>query len=241
MPVLEALRNPAVAVDKVLLADTATGAAVEVLLDAARERGIAVRRVPAFRVTHLSGNGRQDQGVVADIRAPQMGTLTAWLARLGDSPDQRVLLLDRVANPANLGMVLRTATASGMNAVVVPRKGSPEISSLVIKASAGVALEAVILRESDPAQAASRLGEAGFRLYGLRAGHDRSLWDAALSDRAAFVIGGETEGISDAVATQVDQWLNIPLAGGVESLNVSSAAAVLCFEVLRRRREHTGG
>lgn len=236
MPVLEALRNPAVTVDKVLLADNAAGPAVEMLLAAARQRGIAVRRAPAFRVTHLSGNGRQDQGVVADIAAPHMGTLAAWLARLGDSGDQR-LLLDRVATPANLGMVLRTATAAGMDAVVVPRKGSPDIGPLVIKASAGVALDAVILREIDPAQAATRLGDAGFRHYGLRSGPDRSLWEVPFSDRAAFIFGGETEGISDAVAAQVDQWVSIPVSGGVQSLNVAAAAAVVCFEVLRRRRQ----
>jgi len=235
MPVLEALRNPAVTVDKVLLADNANGAAVEVLLAAARERGVAVRRVPAFRVTHLSGNGRQDQGVVADIQAPRLGTLAGWLARLGDRGDQRLLLLDGVATPANLGMVLRTATAAGMDGVVVPRRGSPDIGPLVIKASAGIALDAVILRERDPASAATQLGAAGFRLYGLRAGRDASLWDAPFSDRAVFVIGGESTGISDAVAAQIDQWISIPLAGAVESLNVASAAAVLCFEVSRRR------
>lgn len=237
MPVLEALRNRAVTVDKVLLADNVSGAAAETLIAAAAERGIAVRRVAAFRVTHLSGNGRQDQGVVADIQAPNMGTLAAWIARLGDRGGQRLLLLDGVATPANVGMVLRTATAAGMDAVVVPRRGSPDIGPLVIKASAGVALEAVILRETDSERAAARLGAADFRLYGLRSGRDRALWDAPLSDRAVFVLGGETVGISAAVAMQVDEWVSIPLAGGVESLNVASAAAVLCFEVLRRRRQ----
>ncbi|MFN2451635.1 MAG: TrmH family RNA methyltransferase, partial [Candidatus Dormibacteria bacterium] len=189
---------------------------------------------------HLSGNGRQDQGVVADIQAPHMSTLAGWLDRTGEGSDQRVLLLDGVATPSNVGMVLRTATAAGMDGVVVPRRGSPAIGPLVLKASAGVALRAVILRESDPATAAARLGAAGFRIYGLRADGDRSLWAAALSDRAVFVLGGETAGVSAPVAGHVDEWLSIPLAGRVESLNVASAAAVVCFEVLRRRRERAG-
>lgn len=241
MPVIEALRNPAVTVDKLLVAENAEGRGVDELLAAARERGVAVRRVPAHRVTHLSGNGRQDQGVVADIQAPRMSTLASWLERLGDRGDQRLLLLDGVSTPSNVGMVLRTATAAGLDGVVVPRRGSPEIGPLVVKASAGVALRAVVLREADAAAAASRLGEAGFRLYGLRAGAGRPLWEAALSDRAVFVLGGETSGIGGAVAAQVDEWLSIPLAGAVESLNVASAAAVVAFEVLRRRRELEGG
>lgn len=212
-----------------LLADTATGDQVERILAAAATRGVEVRRVPAHHVNRVSRNGRQDQGVVADVVARRLGRLDATAAAALEGP---VLVLDGVTNPQNVGMILRTAVATDVAHVVVPDVGVAEIGPLVVKASAGVALEAPILRVRAASDAVSMLRTAGFRLYGLTAGGGRLLWDPApFSERAAFVLGGETTG----VAVEVDEQLAIPMAGGVDSLNVAVAAGVLCFELVRRR------
>ncbi|WP_026424491.1 TrmH family RNA methyltransferase [Actinokineospora inagensis] len=229
-PVLEALADPRLTVDKVVLADTAHGPAAREILDAARDRGVPVQRASAHRVKVLAGNGKQDQGVLADVVAPRMRTLTEALARRPKS----VLLLDGITTPANVGMILRTATAAGLGGIVVPRRGVAGIDPLVVKASAGVAFTAPVLRCATAADAAAELRAAGYPLYGLDAGARRTVFDADLPVPAAFVLGSETSGVTEGVRPHVNRWLSIPMAGGVESLNVASAAAVLCFELVRR-------
>ncbi|MEJ2855968.1 MULTISPECIES: TrmH family RNA methyltransferase [unclassified Saccharothrix] len=230
-PVLEALDDPRLEVDKVLLAEGARGPAAQEILDAARRRGVAVQRATAQRVKVLAGNGRHDQGVLADIVAPRMKPLELGL---GDDP-RGLLLLDGITTPANVGMILRTATAAGMDGIVVPRRGVASIDPLVVKASAGVAFRAPVLKCATAGEAAGLLAEAGYPIYALDAGARETIYTAELPERAAYVLGSETAGISDDVRPHVTGWLSIPMAAGVESLNVASAAAVLCFEVLRRR------
>lgn len=231
-PVLEALGDTALQVDKVVLADTARGPAAREILDAAAGRGVQVQRATAQRVKVLAGNGKQDQGVLADVVAPRMKLLEDALS--GPRPPRGVLLLDGITTPANVGMILRTATAAGMGGIVVPRRGVAGIDPLVVKASAGVAFHAPVLRCATAAEAAAALRDAGYPLFALDANAPASLFSATLPEKAAFVLGSETAGVSAEVRAYVSELLSIPMRGGVESLNVASAAAVLCFEHLRR-------
>nr|WP_042195508.1 RNA methyltransferase [Kibdelosporangium sp. MJ126-NF4]CEL22053.1 23S rRNA (guanosine-2'-O-)-methyltransferase rlmB [Kibdelosporangium sp. MJ126-NF4]CTQ92835.1 23S rRNA (guanosine-2'-O-)-methyltransferase rlmB (EC 2.1.1.-) [Kibdelosporangium sp. MJ126-NF4] len=231
-PVLEALGDATLQVDKVILADTARGPAAREILDAASARGVEVQRATGQRVKVLAGNGKQDQGVLADVVAPRMKLLADALS--GPRPPRGVLLLDGITTPANVGMILRTATAAGMGGIVVPRRGVASIDPLVVKASAGVAFHAPVLRCATAAEAASLLRSSGYPLFALDADAPTSLFSAELPARAAFVLGSETAGVSQEVREHVTSWLSIPMRGGVESLNVASAAAVLCFEHLRR-------
>ena len=233
-PVLEVLADPDLAVDKVVLAEGARGPAVGEILHAAAHRGVPVRRATAHRVKVLAGNGRHDQGVLADVVAPRMRPLDSALAEEHHRP-RSVLLLDGITTPANVGMILRTATAAGIDGIVVPRHGVAGIDPLVVKASAGVAFRAPVLRAATPQDAAAMLRSAGYPLFGLAASANRTVFEAEFSRRAAFVLGSETEGISEGVRRHVTDWVSIPMPGGVESLNVASAAAVLCFELVRRR------
>lgn len=232
-PVLEALDDPRLDVDKVMLADTARGAAAREILDAAKRRGVRVQRATEQRVKVLAGNGRHDQGVLADVVAPRM--LPLDLALDGPVQPRGVLVLDGITTPANVGMILRTATAAGMDGIVVPRRGVASIDPLVVKSSAGVAFRAPMLRCATAAEAAANLRAHGYPLFALDANAEESIYTADLPERAAFVLGSETNGISDDVRPHITGWLSIPMFAGVESLNVASAAAVLCFEVVRRR------
>lgn len=233
--VLEALADESLVVDKVVLADNARGAPASAIVDAAKRRGVRLDRRPPAAVSRISRNGRQDQGVVADVEAPAMGPLDA------EALDRPALLLDGVTNPQNVGMVIRTATAAGF-AVVLPRQGVPDIGPLVIKASAGVAFRARILRVESAALAADALTAAGHRLLGLRSVDAPALDDVDLGAAGVegpgvvFVLGSESTGVSQDVAAFVHEWVAIPMEGGVESLNVASAAAVVCFELARRKR-----
>jgi 23S rRNA (guanosine2251-2'-O)-methyltransferase len=227
-PVLEAISDERLQVEKVLLAENATGSQVSELLRIAGRRGIEVRRVSPTHVTRVSRNGRQDQGVVADVLAPGLRRLDATAAASLRGP---VLVLDGVTNPQNVGLILRTAVAAGIAGVVLPRRGVPDLGPLVVKASAGVALDAPVLRVDDAAGAVDLLRTAGFRVFGLGSTAERSVFDPQpFPDRSAFVLGSETSGIS----VDVDETIAIPMAGSVDSLNVAVAAGILCFELVRR-------
>ncbi|MGQ0574730.1 MAG: TrmH family RNA methyltransferase [Pseudonocardia sp.] len=231
-PVLEVLDDPALRVDKVILADDQRGEPARAILAAARSRGVPVQRASAHRVKVLAGNGRHDQGVLADVVAPRMAPVEEFAAGAGERAS--VLVLDGVTNPANVGMLLRSATAAGLDGVLLPRRGVPSIDPLVVKASAGVAFRAPVLRAATAAEGCAALRAAGFGVFGLDAG-GRSLLDAALPPRVALVLGGETGGLSAEVAAACSGLLAIPMDGGVESLNVASAGAVAAFELRRRR------
>jgi 23S rRNA (guanosine2251-2'-O)-methyltransferase len=221
-PVLEALADEAVVVEEVLLSRRL---AMDDVVSAAGRRGVPLRRVAPEKVGRVSGSPRHDQGVVASV-------LVASVLELAESmPSSPVLVLDGVTNPSNVGMIVRTAVAFGVGAVVLPRAGSPDVGPLVVKASAGVALHAPLRRCDTAADAVRLLRAAGFRVLGLEAGAQTSLWSVELPDKVAFVLGNETHGLS----VDVDETVTIPLAGGVESLNVAVAAGVLCAELARRR------
>jgi 23S rRNA (guanosine2251-2'-O)-methyltransferase len=229
MPVLEALLDEGIPVTKVLLARSARGEVVDEIVAAAKARGVTLQKVAPEKVTRVSGNGRHDQGVVADVEAPGLRELD----EIDEIPGGRlaVLVLDGITNPANVGMVLRTATAAGLDGVVLPRAGSPDLGPLVVKASAGIALRATVLTVATAAAGVERLRAAGLEIIGLRADGD-PMFETDLPERAAYVLGNETDGVS----VSCDRWLSIPMANGVESLNVAVAAGIVAYEVARRRR-----
>ncbi|HEY6739450.1 MAG TPA: RNA methyltransferase [Actinopolymorphaceae bacterium] len=233
-PVLAALADEQLDIDKVIVAHDARGAAVKDVLRGAEARGIPVERATRHRVTLLSGNGRHDNGVLADVVAPRMRVLTDALAARPHERPETVLVLDGIKTPANIGMILRTATAAGVGGVIVPHKGTADLDPLVVKASAGVAFNASILRCTTPEEGVEQLVEAGYTIAGLSADGSTPLFDAELAAPVAFVLGSEGHGISPGVRPYVAEWVQIPMPGDVESLNVASAAAVVSFELVRR-------
>jgi 23S rRNA (guanosine2251-2'-O)-methyltransferase len=232
MPVIEVLSNPDLEIDKVVLAEGSRGPNLDRIHQLARRRGVEVRTATAQRVKLLAGNGRHDQGVIADVVAPAMRPLDEAL--LGRAPET-VLALDGVTNPSNVGMIIRSAVAAGIDGILLPRAGSPGVDPLVIKASAGLAFTAPLLRCATAVDGLEALRDKGYRIYGLAGDGDRSLFGEDFPRRTVFVLGNETEGISPGTAPLIDEWVAIPMADGVDSLNVSSAAAVVSFELVRRR------
>ncbi len=233
MPVLEALLDPRAVVRRVVIARRSQGEVIDRIVAAAAVHNVRVEWAEAARVTRMSRNGRHDQGVVAEVASAGFAELTDWLP--GHPGPVALLLLDGLTNPSNVGMLIRTATAAGLDGTVLPRVGCPEIGPLVVKASAGVALTASVLRTADAGAAARALAAAGVEVVGLAGRADATLWDVALPDRVALVLGNETSGISPEVSASVRRWCAIPLTGGVDSLNVAAAGAVAAFELARRR------
>lgn len=232
-PVLEVLEQPELPVHRVLVARGAKGSIVDAIRRAARARGVTLIEKSPAEIHRISRNEKQDQGVAADVEAPGMRSLASYLAGLGD--DERALLfaLDHVTTPANVGMILRSATVLGIDGVILPRRGCPEIGPLVIKASAGVAFRAPILRCAELADALSDAKLAGFCVYGLSDRGARDLAELRPRERSVFVLGNETEGVGEALHPLVDEWIRIPMASEGDSLNVSAAAAIVAYAARR--------
>ena len=232
-PVLEVLADDTLSVARVLIARGARGAIISQIRAAARERGVEVMEKSAEQVSRISRRPNQDQGVAADVEAPAMGPIEDWLERHEGSAS--LLALDGVTTPANVGMILRTATVIGLDGVIVPRRGTATIGPHVIKASAGVAFRASILRCATIVDGLSAAKMAGFCVYGLSDRAGTSIADVAFRERSILLLGNESEGVGAAAAPLVDEWLAIPMASRGDSLNVASAAAICAF-VLRPRR-----
>jgi 23S rRNA (guanosine2251-2'-O)-methyltransferase len=231
-PTLEALREPGLAFGRLLVADNARGEQIGHILKAAKLRAGGVERCSAKYVNRISKNARQDQGVALDVIAPNMMALDALMAQNHQS--LVTVLLDGVDTPGNVGMIIRNAVATNIGGVVLPRRGCPEVSPLVIKASAGTAFRAPIVKAESSEAAVRRLATAGHTIYGLRVDSGLTIYDMDMAIPSTWVLGNETTGISEAVAQYVTEWVTIPMSGSAESLNVACASAVVMFEIQRR-------
>jgi len=226
-PVLEAL-NGGYEVARIHVSSRAQGKIVDEIENFARAKGIEVERVTDNRINALTRSG-QHQGVAADIRAQRMQSLPAFLEqRSGRKYASRILVLDGIHNPANLGMILRTVTAAGLDGVVVPHEETAKIGAVAIKASAGVAFKAPILRVDNVLNAVAQLKEDRFELIAVDSGGEPA-FSVDFGDRIALVLGNETNGIGPEVRSLCSRTISLPLHNGVESLNVAIAASVVSY------------
>jgi 23S rRNA (guanosine2251-2'-O)-methyltransferase len=232
-PVLEALQTRGLTYGRLLVAQSARGEIVGHILALAKEGHVQIERCNESYVNRISRNAKQDQGVSLDVEPVNMMTLQEWLQVR--RPSSQCVLLDGVTTPSNVGMLIRSALASGIDGIIMPRKGSPDITPLVIKASAGTAFAAPIVRVSTAAEGVAQLRDAGYEIFGLGADGVASLYDVKLGPKGAWVLGNETVGVSDSVRNAVNTWVRIPMAGEAESLNVACAGSIVMFEVQRRQ------
>ena len=233
-PVLEALEDEALSIEKLLLAQNLKGDTVKQVERLARQRGILVQRVPAAEVSRLSKHPKEDQGLAMDILAPRMRAASAYFEEAAALPSAMLLALDGVTTPGNVGLAIRTATGLGVDGLILPRKGTAKLSPLVIKASAGVVFKAPLLKCEQLAEVLPLAKKAGFRIYGMDAQKGQNLFKVEFAPKSIFILGNETEGLQQS-SQWVDEWLAIPMSAGVESLNVACAASVIAAETLRRR------
>ncbi|MEM8564575.1 MAG: RNA methyltransferase, partial [Pseudomonadota bacterium] len=207
------------------------------ILELANQRGMVVRQHSKAALSRISKNGKQDQGVALDIDCPQFTTLDEYLKRLSKYQAQRLLALDGITNPANLGMIIRAATAGEIDGIVWSKKGNAALGPLVLKASAGTLYRAPMIICDELGSALSRLQNQGVYLLALDAHGSVSLFDYRANGHCIFILGNESEGISPQVRRLTDSTLAIPMQNGVESLNVAVTASLIAYAGLLRGRE----
>ncbi len=204
------------------------------LLAQAKERAVRCVAADAARLQGLSPDVPH-QGVVALVRATQRTGPSFEELLDGAGPTTFLLLLDGVTDPRNLGACMRSAAAAGVDAVIAPRDRSATLDAPAAKAAAGAAEVLPLVTVTNLARAMRDLRDAGVRIVGADAGGPRSLYECDLTGPLAWALGAEGTGLRRLTRENCDALLRIPMADGVESLNVSVAAGVCLFESRRQR------
>jgi 23S rRNA (guanosine2251-2'-O)-methyltransferase len=206
----------------------------------AAQAGIAVVTVDEASLDKLADGGRH-QGVLAEVAArsgdPET-QLEEALEAAGATP--LLLVLDGVQDPHNLGACLRSADAAGVAAVIAPRDRAAGLTPVVRKVAAGAAETVPFVAVVNLARTLRDLKQRGVWLVGTDDSADKSLHDVDLTGPLALVMGSEGEGMRRLTRECCDQLVSIPMAGAVESLNVSVATGVVLFEAVRQRRGGKG-
>jgi len=236
-PVEEALKAGRRRFDHVLVAREREDLRLERLVAALRQAGIRVRQDSREQLTLLAKTPAH-QGVVALVRAQEFLTIEDLYEPDAANPAGRRLLLalDGVEDPQNLGALLRVADGAGVDGVVLTERRSAPISPVAVKASAGAAEHLRIARVVNLVRALEDLKKQNIWVIGLdeRGTSDYDQFD--LTGDCVLVLGREGAGLHDLVRRTCDHLLRIPMAGGVSSLNVSAAGAVVLYEAFRQRR-----
>lgn len=216
-----------------VLAESATDRLAELVAELA-SRGIAVERVERRELDRLTGRAAH-QGIVVETPAPSEFGLTEFeqlvIAR---GSAVRLLVLDGVEDPRNLGACLRTADAAAIDAVVVPRSRAARLTPAARKTATGAAERVPVLYAPNLVKVLRWLQSAGVRVIGADAEGTRPLFEAPLTPPIALVLGGEGRGLKPQTRAACEEVVVIPMYGAVESLNVSVAAALAMYESARQ-------
>jgi 23S rRNA (guanosine2251-2'-O)-methyltransferase len=211
------------------------GERLEEIVRLARRNGVSVRFEERTQVDRTAGT-RNHQGVVALTAAHAAVALEELLAGEGSRGEPGLLvLLDGIEDPQNLGAIVRTALAAGAGGVVIPERRAVGLTETVARASAGAAAHMRVARVTNLARAMEEIKEAGYWLVGLDEHADKRHTDIDLSVPIALVLGGEGKGLHQLVRERCDFVVSIPAVGPIRSLNVSVAAGIALFEVVRQR------
>jgi len=210
-------------------------ARMRAFVERARDGGAKLVDSDDAALTAMAG-GTRHQGVVARVNAlPPRHSLDEVLEEVPGPP--LVLVLDGVTDPHNLGACLRVADGAGAHAVVAPKDHAVGLNATVAKVASGAAETVPYLMVTNLARTLGELKERDIRVIGTSDDADKTLYDVDLSGPVALVLGAEGSGMRQLTRRHCDELVRIPMAGAVESLNVSVAAGVCLYEALRQRRK----
>ncbi|TMW70008.1 23S rRNA (guanosine(2251)-2'-O)-methyltransferase RlmB [Alteribacter natronophilus] len=239
-PVIEALKAKR-PVNKIWVAEGSQKGQMNKVTELAKTMKVNVQFVPKRKIDQMTG-GTQHQGVVAQVAAYEysdMDDLFAAAEKSGEAP--LFLLLDELEDPHNLGSILRTADAVGAHGVIVPKRRSVGLTQTVAKASTGAIEHIPVARVTNLARTMDELKDRGLWFVGTDASGKEDYRQTDFTMPTGLVIGSEGKGLSRLVKEKCDFLVRIPMAGHVTSLNASVAAALLMYEVYRRRHPEGQG
>ena len=239
--ILEALKACPHCVKEIFVEKQKKGMRLEKLLEMAQQNNIAVTHSQggpekAHKIFSGPLEQRGSQGVSARIVLPEL-TLDELLGKLENiSRPPLLLALDSIQDPHNLGAIIRSAVAAGVNGLILPKDRSAAITGTVIKVSAGAAFHLDICRVTNLVTSFKVLKEKGIWIFGTAKDSSRAVYETDLTVPACLVIGSEGKGLRPLVAEHCDLYISIPMQGSLDSLNASVAAGIIMFETVRQRK-----
>jgi 23S rRNA (guanosine2251-2'-O)-methyltransferase len=220
------------ALDRIVIARGRHGERVEAVVQLARSKSVPVRFEERSQIDRLAGT-REHQGIAALAAAKPALDLEDLLA--AKTPQGLLVLLDGIEDPHNLGAIVRTALAAGAHGVVIPERHAVGLTDTVERASAGALAHLPVARVKNLVRAMEEMKEAGYWLIGLDERAEKKYTEADFSGQVGIVLGSEGEGLHELTRKRCDFLVSIPTTGPVRALNVSVAAGVVLFEVVRQR------
>lgn len=222
---VEVLRDDTLEIHKLHLSKSnRSDETIEEILSLAQMRGIEIKYHTKEALSRISKNSAQDQGVAIDVRSANYRNVDVIRTEFKDS--FRFLALDGINNPQNLGMIVRSAAASKIDGIILPRKNSTKLSPLVMKASAGALFKMPIYYCNDLSEILE-IPDTAIITLSSHAADD--IYSLKIPKRAIFVLGNESEGVSEEVMAASTHRISIPMHRGVESLNVAVTAGIVSF------------
>ncbi|MEN8156084.1 MAG: 23S rRNA (guanosine(2251)-2'-O)-methyltransferase RlmB [Bacteroidota bacterium] len=221
-------------IDKVLVRRGAGSDLFKQLTGALRKRDIQVQQVPVEKLDRITR--KNHQGVIAWLSQITYSDVTSLLPMVFEAgEDPLILILDGVSDVRNFGAIARTAECAGVHAIVIPASGSAAINADAIKTSAGALHRIPVCRHKDLAGVARFLRESGLRIFAATEKAEEEVYRTDMKGPVAVIMGSEERGVSNALLKDADGWVSIPMKGEISSLNVSVAAGIMLFEVIRQR------
>lgn len=205
------------------------------LVKEAKANGTIIDEVDSRRLGQLT-QGANHQGIAAQIAPYSYWELSSLINHAKKTTEPVLVIIDGIEDPHNLGSIIRTAEAMGVQGIIIPQRRAVGITSTVMKVAAGALENIAIARVVNLNQAILKLKEEGFWIYGTTADTDTMLQQVNFSGSVGLVIGSEGQGLSQLTEKNCDQLVTIPLTGLTPSLNASVAAAISLYEVFRQRQ-----
>jgi len=232
-PVIEAIRAGK-QIDRLLVRQGLQGALYHELMIEVRRNNISYQIVPVERIELVTR--KNHQGVLAWLSLVEyqhIANLLPMIYEKGEDP--LVVVLDGVSDVRNFGAIVRTAECLGAHAVIIPERGSARITADAVKASAGALHSFPVCREKSLVKAVNFLKESGLKVICSEERSASSAGEENLTGPSVLVLGAEDKGISRELLSLADHTVRIPISGNISSLNVSVAAGILIYEVMRQR------
>jgi 23S rRNA (guanosine2251-2'-O)-methyltransferase len=232
--VIEAI-NSGTTIDKVFLQKGLHGELFQELESLLRKQAINSSYVPVEKLNRLSD--KNHQGVVAQISPIEFHDLDNLVMKVIESGTTPLfLLLDQISDVRNFGAIIRTAECTGVNGIIIQKKGGAPVNADTVKTSAGAVFKVPICKVDHIKDAMFHLQASGIKVIAATEKTDKMLYDVSFKEPCAIILGSEGRGINPSVLKLVDDKAKLPLLGEIESLNVSVACGAFLYEVVRQRR-----
>ncbi len=221
-------------IERILIQKGISNDLIRELLQVIRSKNLSFSYVPQEKLNRLST--KNHQGVICLLSSVEYASLDNIVhAAFSEGREPFLLLLDQITDVRNFGAIARTAECAGVHALIIPEKGNAPITSDAMKTSAGALNHLPVCREKDLKKTITYLRESGITVIACTEKATKLIYEVDIKGPVALIMGSEEDGISDALLRSADELVKIPLKGEIGSLNVSVAAGIAMYEVVRQK------